>query len=35
MRSEDGTKALVVASIGGDFDSRAEVVDRLIEHVRR
>ena len=30
MRSEDGTKALVVASITGDFDSRTEVADRLI-----
>lgn len=30
MRSEDGTKALVVASITGDFDSRTEIADRLI-----
>jgi len=31
MRTEGGTKALVVASIGGDFDSRASVTDRLIK----
>jgi RND superfamily putative drug exporter len=31
MRSEDGTKALVVASITGDFDAGAEVADRLIQ----
>ena len=30
MRSEDGTKALLVASITGDFDSRTDVADRLI-----
>ena len=30
MRSADGTKALVVASIRGDFDSRTEVADRMI-----
>ena len=29
MRSEDGTKALVVASIGGDVDQRREVTDRI------
>ncbi|WP_328993167.1 MMPL family transporter [Kribbella sp. NBC_01245] len=31
MRSEDGTKALLVASIGGDFDDRTKVVERLVE----
>jgi len=30
MRSEDGTKALVIASIGGDYDSRSEVTDRIV-----
>ncbi|TCN32244.1 RND superfamily putative drug exporter [Kribbella orskensis] len=30
MRSEDGAKALVVASISGDFDSRTEIANRLI-----
>ncbi|GAA1573792.1 MMPL family transporter [Kribbella sancticallisti] len=30
LRSEDGTKALVLASIDGDFDSRTDVADRLI-----
>ena len=31
MRSEDGTKALLVASIGGDFDDRTKVVERMVE----
>jgi RND superfamily putative drug exporter len=31
MRSEDSSKALVVASISGDFDARADVADRLIK----
>ncbi|MGH3460954.1 MAG: MMPL family transporter [Kribbellaceae bacterium] len=31
MRSEDGTKALVVASIDGDFDQRREITDRIAE----
>ena len=30
MRSEDGTKALVVASIRGEFDTRTEVADAMI-----
>ncbi|HEY0617453.1 MAG TPA: MMPL family transporter, partial [Kribbella sp.] len=31
MRSEDSSKALVVASISGDFDARADVAERLIK----
>lgn len=31
MRSEDGTKALLVASIGGEFDDRTKVVERIVE----
>ncbi len=31
MRSEDGTKALVVASIDGDFDQRRDITDRIAE----
>ena len=30
MRSDDGTKALLVASISGDFDSRSDLAERLI-----